>query len=51
MSLEGTKKKIKGHITGNPSSDGLQVLHDGLSVLVSLGLATEVTSEGLEPDC
>lgn len=41
-----------GHSTRNPSSDvSLQTLHNGLGVLVGLGLATEVASEGLEENC
>lgn len=48
MSFEVTNENIKGHITGNPSRDGLQVLHDGFGVLVGLCLATEVASEGLK---
>lgn len=52
MSFEVQGKRSKGHSTKNSQYRlGLQVLNDGIGVLVSLGLATEVTSEGLKRDC
>lgn len=50
MSFEGGTKRIDQRVIVQNFrvATSLQALHDGLGVLVGLGLATKVTSEGLK---